>query len=168
MKDFLDPLTGGPLNQALTFRLGRLHAKVIALAARLLEQTAGITMQQWRIFYLIDACGPVTAAEIQRNMDVDKALISRTVRRLIDEGLLASTPSKTDGRAQVLDFTAQGRAVMEKARPIMRARQEHIRAAFSDTEREQLVELMLRFEQAVDTFEVPGDRPGAAITGDPT
>ncbi|MCB1389959.1 MAG: winged helix-turn-helix transcriptional regulator [Rhodobacteraceae bacterium] len=158
-KDFLDPLTGGPLNHALTFRLGRLHAKVIALAARLLDESAGITMQQWRIFYLIDAFGPVTAAEIQRNMDVDKALISRTVRRMIDEGLLASTPSKTDGRAQVLDFTEQGRAVMERARPIMRARQQHILAAFTETERLTLIDLMLRFEHAIDTFDVPAKAP---------
>ena len=59
-----DPLSSRALSEALTYRLARLHAKVTGLAARLLERSAGITLLQWRVFYLIDALGPITAAEM--------------------------------------------------------------------------------------------------------
>ncbi|MBL4767712.1 MAG: MarR family transcriptional regulator [Rhodobacteraceae bacterium] len=142
-----------PMQQMVTFRLSRLHAKLNAQAVRILKETAGISLSQWRIMVMIETFGKITPAEFVRRTGFDKGLISRTVKRMIKEGLLSSDLSKSDQRSHMIDITEKGTALFEKARPHMRHRQAHLLNSLTVSERKVLFTAFDKLELAMDDLE---------------
>lgn len=142
-----------PMQQMVTFRLSRLHAKLNAQAVRILKESAGISLSQWRIMVMIESFGKITPAEFVRRTGFDKGLISRTVKRMIEEGLLSSDLSETDQRSHMIDITEKGTALFEKARPHMRHRQVHLLNSLTESERKELFTAFDKLELAMDELE---------------
>lgn len=142
-----------PMQQMVTFRLARLHVKLNAQAARILKESAGISLSQWRVMVVIESHGKITPAEYARRTGFDKGLISRTVKRMIKEGLLSSDLSALDHRSHTIDITEKGSALFEKARPHMRHRQSQLLDALTVTERKILFTAFDKLELAMDNLE---------------
>jgi len=147
------PLLIDDPQRLVTFRIARLNARLASQAHRVLSQTAGISLTQWRIFASIDAMGPASAAEIARRMKLDKALISRTVSSMLKEDLLLSTPDPADQRRHVLEITEIGRATAERARHAMRHRQETLLGCMNDDQREVIFKCFDLLEETIDQME---------------
>jgi hypothetical protein len=77
-----DPL---PLDQFLTYRLARVQARLNVHAAVLLKRHAGLTLSQWRIIALIGSGGHTKVSDFTRSMGLDKGLVSRNVRLLVEK-----------------------------------------------------------------------------------
>lgn len=152
-----DALLTRPLRELVTFRLARLNAKLTAQASRILAESAGISLTQWRVFALLDTGEIETAAELVRQTHFDKALISRTVRGMIEDGYLQATPSARDQRSTVLRLTDLGRRVAARARPVMRARQETLLAALTPGELATLFACIDALDATVDRMEGSGE-----------
>lgn len=143
------------LSQRLTFRLARLHSRITTHASRLLAKTAGITLLEWRIFLLLSMHGPATAADLQRLTQFDKALISRTLRGMIEKQWVVAVPSKTDQRALIVDLTDSGRAKVQQAQPTMHAHQKHLQSALTTTELQNLFVAIDKLHTAIDALGAP-------------
>lgn len=148
-----EPLLLDTPRKLVTIRIARLNARLTAQARRVLSETAGISLSQWRVFATIDFEGPISSVEIARKVGFDKALISRTVRSMLSEGLLSTTPDPQDHRRHVLDLTAKGRAVAERARAAMRSRQEALLGSMADDQREVLFQCFDQLEEILDQME---------------
>jgi DNA-binding MarR family transcriptional regulator len=131
-------VTGMPLPQMVTYRLSRLNAQLNSQAVRILKETAGISLTQWRVLVVLDAYGKVPSAEIVRATAVDKGQLSRTLKAMVADGLISSETRESDQRSHMLAMTDRGRAVYERARPAMRDRQARLSAGLSGEERENL------------------------------
>lgn len=142
-----------PLQQMVTFRLSRIHAKLNAQAARILKETAGISLSQWRIFVMIENHGKLTPAQIVKRTDFDKGQVSRTVKGMLKEGLIAVEGSESDQRSHTLEFTDKGFAVFQQARPAMRARQNALLGSLTATERQVMFTAMDKLELAMEQIE---------------
>jgi Transcriptional regulators len=153
-----DALLTRPLRELVTFRLARLNAKLTAQASRKLAESAGISLTQWRVFALLDTEGIDTAAELARHTHFDKALISRTVRGMIEDGYLLATPSKTDQRSTLLALTDRGRRVAAHARPVMRDRQETLLASLSPEDLATFFACIDALDATVDRMEATEQR----------
>jgi DNA-binding MarR family transcriptional regulator len=66
--------------------------------------------------------GPTRATELVEAFDTDKATISRQTAHLEAIGLVSREPDPTDGRAQLITVTADGRRRVEAARKRSRPR----------------------------------------------
>lgn len=149
-----DALLDRPMNELVTFRIARLNAKLTAQASRLLAQAAGISLTQWRVFAVVDAAGgSMTASDLVRRTHFDKALISRTVRGMAEDGYLSTAPSPSDQRSTVLTLTAEGLRVAARARPIMRARQNALLGALSPEALAVLFDCIDTLDAAVDRID---------------
>lgn len=139
-----------PLFQFLTYRLSRVQSKLNAQAIRILREQAGLTLSQWRIIALVGASGQTRPSALTKDGLLDKGLLSRKLKPLIQEGLISSKPDETDHRAQLLSLTTDGRALYERTLPIMRRRQRGLRSALSASEIEGLYRALDKLELAAE------------------
>lgn len=152
-KAFSTPLLIDRPQNLITYRIARLNARLTAQAYRVLSESAGISLTQWRVFATIDADGPTTAADIARRTSFDKALISRTVNAMLEAGHLSAVDDPADHRRQLLDLTRKGRATAERARDTMRHRQETLLDSLTHKQRNTLFRCFDQLEKAIDLME---------------
>jgi DNA-binding MarR family transcriptional regulator/GNAT superfamily N-acetyltransferase len=87
-------------NRVYTHRLGLLNAHL---------DDSPFTLSEARVLYELAYRSQPTAAEIGRALDLDRAQISRTLKRFADRGLLRTREDPAHGRHQLLSLTAAGR-----------------------------------------------------------
>lgn len=89
-------------NRVYTSRLGLLNAHL---------DKSPFTLSEARILYELANRTDPTAAEIARALRLDRAQISRTIRRFADRGLVEMREDPAHGRHQLLSLTGAGRSV---------------------------------------------------------
>jgi DNA-binding MarR family transcriptional regulator len=93
-------------------------AEVFARLARIgVEQPWGLRQTDLRILNILDGIDSVAVSEIARRTHVDKAWISRSVRQLVDKGLVTCSFDPADSRVTLVALTAPGRALLDEIRP---------------------------------------------------
>ncbi|MEM1235102.1 MAG: MarR family winged helix-turn-helix transcriptional regulator [Pseudomonadota bacterium] len=142
-----------PLDQRVSYRISRLHGRLNAQAARILSATAGISLSQWRILVMIDAETEISASEIVRLTKIDKAMVSRAIKSLSEEGLVKVVVSKSDQRLHQIRMTAAGRERFMRALPAMLDRQNGLVDGLSEGEAETLFTLIGKLEDAITSME---------------
>ena len=137
-----------PLQRFLTYRLSRVQAKLNAQAQALLQRYAGLTLAKWRILALVGAAGQTRLSELARVAALDKGLLSRNLKALIQDGLVATKGDDVDLRVQHLSLTKKGRRLFERTLPKMQQRQRRLNDALEPQEREALRSALDKLEVA--------------------
>ncbi|MDP5335995.1 MAG: MarR family winged helix-turn-helix transcriptional regulator, partial [Paracoccaceae bacterium] len=82
---------------------------------------------------------------------LDKGLLSRNLKTLIEDGVVAARTDDGDHRVQILALTAKGQAIFERTLPVTRARQQMLR--------DDLTEEELRvFRRVLDKLEIAAEK----------
>lgn len=139
-----------PLHQFLTFRISRVQAKLNAQANALLGEHAGLTLSKWRILALVGAAGETRLSELSRIAALDKGLLSRNLKLMVEDGLVASKQDDVDHRVQHLKLTETGQKLFEHTLPKMRQRQRKLREALTRVEIDALYSALDKLEVAAD------------------
>lgn len=144
-------LDGIPLQRFLTYRIVRLHSKLNAQALRLLRREGGLTITQWRVLSLTGSLGgETTFTEIVSGSQMDKGQLSRGIKDLLKQGLIAARSNDKDQRQQHLMLTPRGKEIYARMLPKMRQRHQHLLAGLSETERSMIYEIFDKLEVAAD------------------
>jgi len=138
------------LSQFLTYRISRLHGKLNAQASRILSASVGLTLNQWRMVAFIGGAGKITASELIHYTAMDKGMVSRNVKSLIESGLVCSVPHNIDHRVHVLRLSRAGRDIFDTALPIMRRRQARLKKDVSDEDLATFRRVMDALEDAAE------------------
>lgn len=93
-KDFNPQLA--QLSDFLTYRISRVHQKLNVQASKILNDSVGVTLIQWRLIAFIGGAEEVTASELVRYTAMDKGLVSRNAKSLIESGLVVSSGHAKD------------------------------------------------------------------------
>lgn len=145
------------LKHYLTYRLSRVQAKLNAQATRMLREASGITLLQWRVIALVGAAGQTRLSDLSKEAALDKGMLSRNLKTLIEEGIVTAQLDENDHRAQILSLSPKGEAVFARTLPVSRRRQDILRADLSDEElrvfRRVLDKLELAAEEIIDTHD---------------
>ncbi len=139
-----------PLRQYLTLRISRVQAKLNAQATRMLRETSGITLTQWRVIALVGSAGETRLSTIARETALDKGLLSRSLKTLMADGVVLGTTDEHDHRVQILTLTDKGQAIFAKTLPVTRARQTRLRAGLSEEELRVFREVLDKIEAAAE------------------
>ena len=119
------------------------HAKLNAQAAHILRESGGISLLQWRIIALVRVFGPaVSSTEIIDIIGIDKGLFSRTVKNLVEAGLVRGDTDADDHRRTLLTLSPAGEKIYQGAVPIVRQRQQHLLHNLNDEEFSALKETL--------------------------
>jgi DNA-binding MarR family transcriptional regulator len=118
-------------------------------AARLLTQLYdsylaeyGIEAAQFALLMMVDAMAERGQAGIAQALGMDKTTLSRNLKVLRQRGWVESEASSGDGRRRELSLTAEGGAMLAKARHGWRRAQEAFRGQLKELEFPQLLETM--------------------------
>lgn len=127
-------------NRFYTRRIGMLEAHLPA---------SDLSLPEGRIVYELAVGEAMTAAELSRTLDMDKAQLSRLLMRLTDKGLVEARPDPHHARRKMLFLTGAGQAAFarmdEGTRRNIRAMLEQVPPARLD----RMIEAMREIETAI-------------------
>jgi DNA-binding MarR family transcriptional regulator len=122
-----DRLALGGLDQVVGLRLRMAHA---ASQRTFMEMLAPLelTQKQVAVLWLIDANPAVSQIQLATTLGMDRATMMAIVDRLDGRNLLARRRSKADRRRQELQLTEAGRALLVRAKALIGAHEETLKA----------------------------------------
>jgi DNA-binding MarR family transcriptional regulator len=87
---------------------------LVAVAARALAAYAeDVTVPQLRALVLVGGRGPLRAADIASELEIDSSTATRLIDRLVRKGLLDRSRDETDRRVVWLAATAEGKRLLQ-------------------------------------------------------
>ncbi|HCH22842.1 MAG TPA: hypothetical protein DE179_00920 [Oceanospirillaceae bacterium] len=134
------------LSKNLTFRLSRLSQEFANQASFLLKQHSDFSLSEWRLMVLFVRGSVVSSREVMEQTRFDRALVSRSLKSLENQGIVDVKPDPSDGRKQLVSVTPVGLKAFEHAEKVMQKRQDLIVNQYSSAELEQLFCLLERLE----------------------
>ena len=136
------------LGGEMTLAIFKLNGQLLG-AGEAITRPAGITVAWWQVLGAV-LREPLTAAGIGRQMGITRQAVQRVANRLIDEGMLESTPNPAHKRSPLLMPTAKGRSAIERIAPEQTAFSSRIVAAFGRAELQHLIAELHRLSAVIE------------------
>lgn len=144
--------------------------QISLLADRIARQTAaiakahdGLNLSHWRVLAAVAEAPGRTANEVVAVTPMDKGIVSRAVKSLIDMNLLSRKASREDGRVGHLHLTAKGMRRYAAIAADVRGVEKRLRATLTDDEWSALGGMLTTLnEQARTGVPIPQTPPDAA------
>jgi DNA-binding MarR family transcriptional regulator len=114
------------LEDLVVVRVARLADVVARLAGQFVTARLGVPYTDLRLLSLLDGKAGITVNEIARRAHIDRAWVSRCLRRLEEAGLVSRRGNPSDARVCVVTLSAKGRAALDEIRPLTAAREKRL------------------------------------------
>lgn len=138
------------LEHFLPYRFSRLTNRLSRDLAALYEEQFGINRTQWRVMSVLLCSGEQTAQYIADRTVMDKSVISRAVKGLIEIEYVRRGVSQTDGRTAPLKLTAYGLRVANQVADLVLQEERKLKAALTREEQDALDHILSRLQSAVE------------------
>lgn len=127
-----------------------LAQKITATASASYRPRFGVGITDWRILALLAGEPWIAPVRICEATGLDKAAVSRSLRDLVNAGLIEVQKSPPNRRRLPVALTAKGLAVHDRIVSVALLRQEQLLRSFSPEEREQLRDFIRRMRVEAD------------------
>ncbi len=134
---------------SLVSLISRIHSNAAEFTNRRLSDK-NIVSSHGFILYLLSVNGSMTMGEIARSINRDRSTTTVLVRRLKEDGLVKEDASKTDGRSKNISLTAKGKKMNSRTASISSDLLSVCYKNFSAAEKEQLLSLLLKFNENIE------------------
>ncbi|HEV2738241.1 MAG TPA: MarR family transcriptional regulator [Candidatus Elarobacter sp.] len=131
------------LDGLLGYHLRRAQLRAFAAFGRHLKET-GLTPTLFGVLAMIEARPGIGQGEVADALGADRSTMVRLVDQLERRGLVRRDPHPGDRRTVLPALTAEGRALLERATPLVHASEDAFAGALSPHEREQLAGFLRR------------------------
>jgi DNA-binding MarR family transcriptional regulator len=121
------------LEDLVAVRIARLADVMARLANQSVTAQVGARNVDFRLLNILDAADGLTVNEIARRIHVDKAWVSRSLRRLEKSGHVSRRNSRTDARICLVHLSASGRAALDRIKPLTSAREKRLLEGLDET-----------------------------------
>ncbi len=136
----------------------------LRLSARAAEREAGISGAQLFVLHTLIEGRAASLGELAERTTTDQSSVSVVVQRLVEQGLVARTPSKADARRVEIAATARGRALVKRVPETTQAR---LVAALGTITQRDLASLRRSLAHVVDALGVSTDETRMFFDDDP-
>lgn len=99
------------LEESWIYKVAVLADVVARTIAPIVYRVSGLNLSQWRVIAAVADRPGCTATEVVTITPMDKALVSRAVRTLVDREIIAKQSSERDGRSVYLRLTTEGEKI---------------------------------------------------------
>lgn len=113
----------------------------------------GLRLRHYRLLRMLRYEGPQLQSEIGMCLGVDRTTVVSVIDHLEACGLAKRVRSTTDRRAYVIELSAKGRALAERATKLVNKTEEQMFAPLAAAERQSLRRLATRLLEAGSTSE---------------
>ncbi|MEO6341397.1 MAG: MarR family winged helix-turn-helix transcriptional regulator [Caulobacteraceae bacterium] len=138
--------TRGPSTEI--FRILLLAKMLDRLNTRILQESAGLSLAEWRMMGQLMIESPASVRQLAEWSWVDRAEVSRAAASLEARGFVERQENPRDRRSPLFFFTAEGKKVAEQVLPLRRAFLSSLTAKLSKAQREALEEALLVIAEA--------------------
>ena len=121
-----------PLKDSVSFRLNVLTSVLNRHAERYLKNHYNIAIPDWRVIAILADGGQMSVRELSAISKMDKAMVSRVVKRLTSTNAILSEPDPTDGRLLILKIAPAGQELFSRINPILVERDERMLATLEE------------------------------------
>lgn len=129
---------------------GALRRATVEFVDRRLQQHGVRVGQQFVLQLLWEAQEDLTIGEIAARLDFEAPTVTRTVQRMIRQGLVEKYPHATDGRLVLVRLTPRGRELCAIIPDMLAQAQEDLFVGISDVEQALLIRV---FRQMLHNIE---------------
>ncbi len=136
------------LDEFWPYRVVVLADQVAKRTVRILKAHGELNLSQWRVLAAVAQDEGCSSADVVAVTPMDKGIVSRAVKSLIDAKIISKRPSEHDKRVSHLFLTQDGRAQYLAVGAEIRKVDEELRAMMSKSEYADL-DLMLSKLSAV-------------------
>jgi DNA-binding MarR family transcriptional regulator len=133
-KDAFEPCSCGALRQAAR-HVTRFYDRALT--------PVGLGLNQYSILSRLDRLGPSNLQDLADNLVMDRSTLGHLLRPLEARGLLALKPAPTDRRARIIRLTAEGNALLRRARPLWAKAETEFQRQFGADAAETLRQLLV-------------------------
>lgn len=138
------------LRRHFTYRLNVLSRLNDLMSQELYLKGCGLSLPETRCVAAIGSFPEsLTVNDVSFETNLDKAQVSRSVKSLVERGLVSRRPSPIDGRAVLLSLSAAGHSVWQQVMQLIEQRNYDLMECLSEDERTLLLDMCDRMlEQA--------------------
>ncbi|WP_323000013.1 MarR family winged helix-turn-helix transcriptional regulator [Castellaniella sp.] len=148
-----------PFRRYLTFKLDLVKSAMLQPANETYRREFGLDVRPLRLLRAICDIPGVTATRLHELTLVEKTLLSKDLKTLIERRLVRRSISPSDARQYRLHATAQGRKLRAASDTLGHAMEDALLAALTTDEQAQLDRLLGKL---LKTFQDPDDRHAAS------
>ncbi len=141
------------LRQFLPYRMDQVAQRISKALAGIYGERFGLTIPEWRVLAWLSHEGSMTAGDIARVANMDKATTSRAVQRLEDRGLLRRSTAPHDQRAQILSLTDKAQPLLAELLPLALDWEARLLETFAPQEFRDLLRLVEKLERQLSRME---------------
>lgn len=135
-----------------SFLLVRVLSAIQKKVTRHYLEAHGLSNPDWRVLGFVHRYGSVKSSLLTERTSLDKAQVSRTVRKLEEQRLLRIAAEPGHARRTVLDLTAAGRKVYGRILPEAARAQQQLMLALEPQERLALYGALRRLQAHLDNM----------------
>lgn len=103
------------------YQLTVLADRISRRTARVVKEDAGLNLSQWRVLAAIAEVPGRTSVDVVTITPMDKGIVSRATKALLDMKLIVRKASQDDGRVSHLFLTPKGKALYQELIPRVEA-----------------------------------------------
>lgn len=119
----------------------------------------GIGVTEWRVMSQLALEPGASAQRICHVIGFDKALVSRSVQILLNQGYVTVEPDATDNRRFAITLTTQGLALHDRVIEVALERERQLLNGMSAQDRKTLIRLLQHMHQQINAMNELSDEP---------
>lgn len=134
----------------VTFALARLgDAGQRNITARYLS-AFNLKLTEWRLLATLAEFSPMPFGQLVSHSASDKALVSRTLRTLVEQGLAGTERDPANPKKIIARITPPGRELHHRVMPVAQRAQAEVLLQLSEADRVALYGLLRKLQEAMD------------------
>jgi len=126
--------------------------RIARRTSKIVKEEAGLNLSQWRVMAAIGDVPGRTSVEVVTITPMDKGIVSRATKALLEQGLVRRKASQTDGRISYLFLTKKGQRVYETLVPSVEGILSRAEEALSEESQEELCSQLRRLMNVIPDF----------------
>ena len=134
----------------LPYRLSLVSNTISRALAKSYQEPHGLSVQEWRIIAVLGRFPNSTATDVIQITAMDKVMVSRAVKRLLECGLIVRTKNTADRRSRLLNLSKSGDNVFRDVVPRILNYEKDLTRHLSVAERGQLDKLLNKLQAIAD------------------
>lgn len=157
-----DPGEGFQLDEFLPYRLAVAASTVSRLMGRRLNDTAKLSISEWRVLSVVARAGVLSPSAIGAQASMDKVKVSRAAASLVARGLIKQTQDPNDGRGRLLRLTRKAAGMQRNLVALARTTEHQLETGLNRSEWNALRSTLSRLEEHARNLGEPEHRAEAA------
>lgn len=138
------------IDRHATAQINMLANKLMLKSSAAYTQNFGIGMMEWRVISVLSSSPNSSLQSISDILGLDKAAVSRTVKKLEEKKYISIGGDTTDKRVYVINLTESGQQLYEIAADFAIDREKQLLENLTDDEKDQLFSLLKTLRSKVD------------------